>query len=218
MGKNNIEGSNMGNINNRINEIIEKKNNKANASDKNNAKRYIIISIISIILLISAIAMMIYNLTKTHEVNEEKVSYITGNKQEKEVVKKVRNEDAYKRMKVYLGKVITKIAEEDYNYAYNRLYSGFRESNFPTEKSFENYCKSYFPKNMTYRYKNFDKIGDYYVAVVDLVNTATPNDEKNREDMYFVFNEYDFDDYVFSFSTITLEEDIQIKAIENSKK
>lgn len=218
MGKNNIEGNNIGNINNRINEIIEKKSKKANASNRDNTRIYIIISIISIVLLLSALAMMIYNLTKAHDINEEKVSYITGNKQEKEVVKRIRNEDAYKRMKVYLGKIITKIAEEDYNYAYSRLYPGFRESNFPTEKSFDNYCKSYFPKNMTYRYKNFDKIGDYYVAVVDIVNTATPNDEKNRYDMYFVFKEYDFDDYVFSFSTITLEEDIQIKAIENSKK
>lgn len=207
---------NINNINNRINEAIEKRNNKSKQNEKS-SKIYITISIIAIILLLSSIAMMIYNLTKTHDLNEEKVSYYTGNKQDKEVVKKVRDEDAYKRMKVYLGKIITKISEGDYNYAYSRLYSEFKENNFKTEKSFENYCKSYFPKNITYRYKNFDKLGDYYIAVVDIINSETPDDEKNRKDMYFVFKEYDFDDYVFSFSTITLDEDIQIQAIEHEK-
>ena len=209
-------GNNINDINNRINEAIEKRNNKSKQNEKS-SKIYITISIIAIILLLSSIAMMIYNLTKTHDLNEEKDSYYTGNKQDKEVVKKVRDEDAYKRMKVYLGKIITKISEGDYNYAYSRLYSEFKENNFKTEKSFENYCKSYFPKNITYRYKNFDKLGDYYIAVVDIINSETPDDEKNRKDMYFVFKEYDFDDYVFSFSTITLDEDIQIQAIEHEK-
>lgn len=210
-------GNNINDINNRINEAIEKRNNKSKQNEKS-SKIYITISIIAIILLLSSIAMMIYNLTKTHDLNEEKVSYYTGNKQDKEVVKKVRDEDAYKRMKVYLGKIITKISEGDYNYAYSRLYSEFKENNYKTEKSFENYCKSYFPKNITYRYKNFDKLGDYYIAVVDIINSETPDDEKNRKDMYFVFKEYDFDDYVFSFSTITLDEDIQIQSIEHEKQ
>ena len=210
-------GNNINDINNRINEAIEKRNNKLKQNEKS-SKIYIIISIIAIILLLASIAMMIYNLTKSHDLNEEKVSYYTGNKQDKEVVKKVRDEDAYKRMKVYLGKIITKISEGDYNYAYSRLYSEFKENNFKTEKSFENYCKSYFPKNITYRYKNFDKLGDYYIAVIDIINSETPDDEKNRKDMYFVFKEYDFDDYVFSFSTITLDEDIEIQSIEHEKQ
>ena len=92
-------GNNINDINNRINKVIEKRNNKSKQNEKS-SKIYIIISIVAIILLLSSIAMMIYNLTKSHDLNEEKVSYYTGNKQDKEVVKKVRDEDAYKRMKV----------------------------------------------------------------------------------------------------------------------
>jgi len=50
------------------------------------------------------------------------------------------------------------------------------------------------------KHVNFEAIGDYYVVETDIIANNSNEDKKNKKGLYFVFREYDFNDYVFSFS------------------
>ena len=97
-------------------------------------------------------------------------------------------------------KIVKKINEKKYSEVYKRLAPEYKEQYFKTLDEFEQYFKEYFPQTFSIKHSNFEAIGDYYVLEVDIISNNLNEDIKNKKELYFVFKEYDFDDYVFSFS------------------
>ena len=190
------------------NETYEKfKNIKGRSnSRKNNFKKIfdlrnnvVFLSIVLILVIIS-IVILVFNLTKTKEIEQKKISYVTNEPLNTNVVERIRNSGEHERMKVYIGEIIKAIEEKRYDFAYIRMNEEYRNKYFPSLNSFKQYCETVLPKNMAVSHNNIERIGEYYVLEVDLINSSNITDKKNRKNMYFVFKEYNFTDYHFSFS------------------
>ncbi|MBF0990287.1 MAG: hypothetical protein HXK70_06040 [Clostridiales bacterium] len=103
-------------------------------------------------------------------------------------------------MKIYLGDIVRKLNEKKYSELYKRLATGYKEKYFKTLEEFEKYFKEYYPESFSIKHVNFEAIGDYYVVESDIISNNSKEENKNKKGLYFVFREYDFNDYVFSFS------------------
>ena len=103
-------------------------------------------------------------------------------------------------MKIYTGEIIKSIVNKQYENVYNKLDKDYKEKYFNTLEEFKKYCENRLPENLVVIHNNIERIGEYYVLDVDLVNSENPRDIKSRRNVYFVFKEYKIEDYVFSFA------------------
>ena len=182
-------------INKNIFEQYKKKGKKLSQSEKR------VLALI-ILLIISAITffLIIFNLIKGQEVSNEINKYTQAKGVDKEHFERVRNAEEYKRMKIYTGEIIKSIVNKQYESVYNRLDKDYKEKYFNTLEEFKKYCENRLPENLVVIHNNIERIGEYYVLDVDLVNSENPRDIKSRRNVYFVFKEYKIEDYVFSFA------------------
>ena len=147
---------------------------------------------IMLILLVLTLASIIMLVTKLFEKKEEpRVPYITGVEKNEKLVERLKGKSEYARMKIYLGDIVRKLNEKNYSELYKRLAPSYKEKYFKTLEEFEKYFKEHV---------NFEAIGDYYVVESDIISNNSKEENKNKKGLYFVFREYDFNDYVFSFS------------------
>ena len=103
-------------------------------------------------------------------------------------------------MNIYLGDIVRKLNSKRYKEVYKRLAPEYKEKYFKNIEEFEKYFKEYFPTTFSIKNVNFEALGEYYVVEVDIIADDPKEENKNKQGLYFVFREYDFDDYVFSFS------------------
>ena len=186
-------------INKKINKNIFEQYKKKGKKLSQNEKRVLALIIL---LVISAITffLIIFNLIKGQEVSNEINKYTQAKGVDKEHFERVRNAEEYKRMKIYTGEIIKSIVNKQYESVYNRLDKDYKEKYFNTLEEFKKYCENRLPENLVVIHNNIERIGEYYVLDVDLVNSEHPRDIKSRRNVYFVFKEYKLEDYVFSFA------------------
>ncbi len=164
-------------------------------------KRIRMVLWIMLVLFVLTLASIIMMVTKLFEKKEQpNVPYVTGIEKNEKLVERLKGRSEYARMKIYLGDIVKKINEKKYSEVYKRLAPEYKEQYFKTLDEFEQYFKEYFPQTFSIKHSNFEAIGDYYVLEVDIISNNLNEDIKNKKELYFVFKEYDFDDYVFSFS------------------
>ena len=97
-----------------------------------------------------------------------------------------------------IQKVFSAINDGDYNYVYNKLDSTFRQNNFPTLESFENYIIENFYENNSIGYSNYQTSGDLHIYVISITNADDGTSitlEKN-----FIMQLFDGTDFVMSFN------------------
>ena len=177
-----------------------KETEKKKKINKDERKIKIILGIM-LILFVLTLASFVMLITKLFEKKEEpKIPYVTGIEKNEKLVERLKGRSEYARMKIYLGDIVKKINEKKYSEVYKRLAPEYKEQYFKTLDEFEQYFKEYFPQTFSIKHSNFEAIGDYYVLEVDIISNNLNEDIKNKKELYFVFKEYDFDDYVFSFS------------------
>lgn len=193
--KEKVNESNNKKVNKNIFEQYKKKAKKLSQNEKR------VLALI-ILLVISAITffLIIFNLIKGQEVSNEINKYTQARGVDKEHFERVRNSEEYKRMKIYTGEIIKSIVNKQYESVYNKLDKDYKEKYFNTLEEFKKYCENRLPENLVVIHNNIERIGEYYVLDVDLVNSENPRDIKSRRNVYFVFKEYKIEDYVFSFA------------------
>ena len=153
------------------------------------------------IMLIFLVLTLASIITKLFEKKEEpRVPYITGVEKNEKLVERLKGKSEYARMKIYLGDIVRKLNEKNYSELYKRLAPSYKEKYFKTLEEFEKYFKEYYPESFSIKHVNFEAIGDYYVVESDIISNNSKEENKNKKGLYFVFREYDFNDYVFSFS------------------
>ena len=102
------------------------------------------------------------------------------------------------RMKTYFNKyMLVFVSSEKYEEAYDLLYSEFKESYFKTLEDFTKYVKEKYPRFMTIVYDDVQRQGDYYIVSVTIKDIA---EKKEPIKQKFIFREYDFDNFIISFS------------------
>ncbi len=164
-------------------------------------KQIKIIMWIMLVLFVLTLGSIIMMITKLFEKKEEpKVPFVTGIEKNEKLVERLKGKSEYARMKIYLGDIVKKINEKRYSEVYKRLAPEYKKEYFKTLDEFEQYFKEYYPERFSIKNANFEAIGDYYVLEIDIISDSSSDDIKNKRGLYFVFREYDFDDYVFSFS------------------
>mgnify|MGYP000940478391 CR=1 FL=1 len=161
-----------------------------------NTKRIIVLIVIA--FLISMIGVIVqYNRVKKEKIIPKYANNVT---KDDIIVARVRDSNEYDRMKIYLGSIIDDINNKRYDILYSKLYPKFKENYFKTEAEFKRYLELVYPQNASIVHKNFEKIGDYYVLEVGIINSNNLTDYKNIDKTYFVFKESGFNNYYFSFS------------------
>ena len=109
------------------------------------------------------------------------------------------------RMEYYVSEFISAIEAENYEAAYQMLYSDFKDKYFPSISDFESYAKGKFPSMISFDYTNIERNGDIYVMWVTIANPLAG--KNSGSEMNFVLREYGLNDFALSFSVNKVEEE-----------
>lgn len=175
------------------------------ASNKRKQKKNNILIFILIVCFLVLLAFIIKQAMKRTQVNQEENFEVTieesqKNEDEKIIntLKKMKERD---RMEYYFSVFLDYIESNEYEKAYELLYSEFKENYFPTLDSFSQYIQNTFSEMSDIEHENIERNGDVYVlwiCITDTIN-GSPNDKK---EMNVVIKENDYNDFVMSFSVI----------------
>lgn len=170
----------------------------------------IILIILNLILLSKKIIQPEMQLEK-QEQNNISISQNQGNQQNvQENVPIVRTNDeivqmlsGYKerdRMEFYCGEYFRHILKEEYDEAYNLLYTEFKQQYFPTVEEFEEYAKKTYPKTFALDYDDITRQGDIYVLRLKILDMDGTKDSERIQRV--VIRENNYNDYELSFQVI----------------
>lgn len=182
--------------------ILKKIKNWIKKVTNSEEERKLVILVFLLIFTIITISLIIYTYLFKPIANNNSNSNINQVYQNQNLVNRVRDKEEHERFKIYLGDIIKNLKNKEYETVYNKLNDNYKEKYFKTQDEFISYVENKLPQNMIVNHTNIERIDNYYIITVDLVNSRDYNDIKNRKNMYFVFREYGFDDYSFSFSKI----------------
>lgn len=164
------------------------------------AERVIVFLFVLLIIIALIVIIIITKKTKTKlSQSKELPEYAENLNKEKfeDTVEEVKDKNEMRRIKIYLGDIFDNIEKGNYDEIYARLDEKYKENFFPKQQVLEDYLKGEFPEDAGYVIKNFERVGSLYVYVIDIMSVK---DSKKKEDMKFIFEEYDLNDYRFSFS------------------
>ena len=139
--------------------------------------------IIIIILVIVLIILLIYSAILNNNKKQENV-IVPQNTIQTENINPNLNTDLdnlsklkqYDRIKYYLDKYLFYIEAQDYQNAYNMLYTDFKQQYFPTLEKFTQYVIKKYPVVNTIEYTEYDKLGKYHVLTItfsDVLNATS---------------------------------------------
>lgn len=90
-----------------------------------------------------------------------------------EFIEKYNSSNNKTKIAMNVEKFISMINSKDYETAYNKLDSGFRNNYFKTQEDFENYIKNTFFENNKAEYSTCEEKSGIYTIDVTLINYAT---------------------------------------------
>ena len=162
---------------------------------------------IGLIVVLVILNIRMYKLSHgTQEEKETNEVVVVENKLSKEEIDQKNNEarinELYsmsqrERIKRYLGEYTGFLKNKDYKSAYDKLNDKFKMNYFQTESSFEEYIKTYYPKDLMIEYGTFSEEGEISIVEIILSDESDPNYQKVTQ--RFVIRENDAMDYTISF-------------------
>ncbi len=100
------------------------------------------------------------------------------------------------RMQTYFGQFILLIEKNEYEEAYLKLNTKFKENYFKTLDDFKKYVTEKYPKAIRLEYTNIERQGEYYILSVNIYDTF---DSTKVISQSTVVKENGNDDYEISF-------------------
>ena len=97
-----------------------------------------------------------------------------------------------------ISKLISWINEKNYLQVYNKLDNEFRQNNFPTLETFEEYINNNFFDNGIMTIENIEKISDYYICDVSIASGYGVSSEEKT--FNFIMQLLEGTDFVMSFN------------------
>lgn len=176
-------------------------------------KRFELLDVVLVLIILVLIIISLIIVAKKNAKPESEQTYQIQVKQEEkkddsvqvartdeEIVKKLSTQGERDRMEYYCGEYMKHIENQEYEKAYNMLYSEFKEKYFPTLEEFEEYAKKTYPSEFALDYDDITRQGDIYVLRLRIFDVlGSKNDEKVQR---VVVKENNYNDYVISFQVI----------------
>lgn len=157
----------------------------------------IIISIL-VLLLIGLTVMKKMNPSK-ETMTEEQIVKLQQESLKEQEIRELNDMLERDRIEYYFSKFLNSIELKKYEEAYNMLNSEFKENYFKTQKDFETYVSTHFPKEVAVDYKNIERNGNLYVLWITMGNAVSVNKDSAVE-MNVVIKENAVADFELSFS------------------
>ena len=157
--------------------------------------------VIAVVLLLILVILVVYR-KKNGNSNEIELDKAEIKYQEEinyEIKEELNDKTEQERMQYYCANFFRLIDNNNYEKAYELLYSEFKENYFPTFANFKVYFEDYFPSDFALSYSNIERLGDIYVLNVNVKDTLNGSYGK-KFDMYVVIKENKLNDYCISFS------------------
>lgn len=179
--------------------------------DNVNKKDLILLIIILLIAIISLIAFVkefskdnneqpANNTVNSNVISESKKVQVTVPKTQDEIAKELSTKGERDRMEYYCGEYFKHIEKEEYDAAYNMLYTEFKLNYFPTVEEFEEYVKKTYPSSWALEYDDITRQGNIYVLRLKIYDVlGSKEDEKIQR---IVIKENNYNDFVLSFQVI----------------
>lgn len=172
---------------------------------KKNKRIILLIFILVLIVFVITLTILTKNTSKNQNPIVLSIEADENIKQEvkkavdKALVEKLANLSEQKRVEYYATEFIRALEGRKISTAYALLNEEFKKNYFKTEESFGEYVKTYFPKEVSVKYTNMERLGDTYVLVVEIKDILTSVNPNNFE-CYIVVKENGYADYELSFS------------------
>lgn len=172
---------------------------------KNKKKDYKIIYLSAIVILILILAISFFSHKKqpSDSTNQPEMTEEEAIDFEKEnIIAKLQDMEERERMEFYFSMFWRNIENQEYEEAYDFLYSEFKQTYFPTLESFTQYVQTKFPKMAAIEYENIERNGDVYVLWVHIADALNGKQTDEKQQINVVIQENDYNDFVMSFSVI----------------
>ena len=166
---------------------------------KDNSKIKIVIVAVMLLLILLLLIIITKRKKPVTPENMEKATIEYEEKRNQQIVVDLSDKSEQERMQYYCGNFFKLLDSNNYEKAYELLYSDYKENYFPILNNFKKYVKDYFPSDFGISYTNIERLGDIYVLMVTVKDTVNGSYGKNF-DMYVVLKENSLNDYVLSFS------------------
>lgn len=139
-----------------------------------NLRKLLLVIVIFILIAIN-LGIFISNTTKKKNKSEtntmindtqtqEQKAPVSEKEMEDKINTKVANMDEISRAKVYCGRFVEAIEEQDYQKAYGYLNATYKANYFPTLEEFSTYIQNKYPKNgIIVKYNSVEKKGEVFV-------------------------------------------------------
>lgn len=167
---------------------------------------FLLLSVICVVIIIICIMIILKLNNKENEVPNV-LSIEVDEQTQKEVqeavdqalVEKLAGLSEQKRIEYYATEFIKALEGRKISTAYKMLNKDFKKNYFNTEESFGKYVKTFFPKEVSVKYANMERLENLYVLEVEIKDILT-SVNPNHFDCYIVVKENGYADYELSFS------------------
>ena len=173
--------------------------------NKNKNSKIIYIIGGAILVIIIAINLILNNLQKNNENDnsqQEESEQQIEDAENEEIIEKLKNMEERDRMEFYFGMFLDYVENEQYDKAYDLLYSEFKKNYFPTLESFTEYAQKTFSEFANIKHENIERNGDVYVLWIYISDVLNDKQNEKGKEMNIVIQENDYNDFVMSFSVI----------------
>lgn len=166
-----------------------------------NAKQQKILTIIISILVLLFIGLTVMKKMNPSKetMTEEQIVKLQQESLKEQEVRELNDMLERDRIEYYFSKFLNSIELKKYEEAYNMLNSEFKENYFKTQKDFETYVSTHFPKEVAVDYENIERNGNLYVLWITMGNAVSINKDSAIE-MNVVIKENAVADFELSFS------------------
>lgn len=179
------------------------------------------IFVLILILIIICLLFVVVCIRNNDKKNPTAILIETDEQTQKEIqevvdqalLEKLSGLSEQKRIEYYATEFIKALEGRKISTAYKLLNKDFKKNYFNTEESFGKYVKTYFPKEVSVKYVNMERLENLYVLEVEIKDILN-SDEPNHFDCYIVVKENGYADYELSFSVDSAMKNSQDKAEE----
>ena len=136
---------------------------------------------------------MVFENVVENELTPEEIN----KRNEEERINKLYNMQQSERIHIYLGDYVGYLKTNDYETAYSKLNTSFKQNYFNKLEDYEAYIKKYYPKDIVIEYGNEKQQGE--LSVVEITFKDASNKNFNSFTQRYVVRENGIMDYTISF-------------------
>ncbi len=133
-----------------------------------------------------------YYIIREYEAMDYKLILDTYTIETAEITEKYKNSTDREKIGININKFFSAINQKDYTYAYNTLYSEFKNNYYKTQEEFENFIRSNLYNQNEVTFDAFNQEGNTYIYKIIVKNKEDASQTKNMTVVMQLQGETDF--------------------------